>query len=109
MLFGIQGQHCGEFVYQFVIKVPKDYPEKPPIMRFITKIVLPNNSIDSHGYVRVDRLPNFRWQSEHNIADLLVAVREAMKDRASTVASSKLAGETFFTPASGDFPERDFQ
>lgn len=75
-------------MYSFVIKIPLDYPRSPPLMRFSTRISL--SCVNSAGYVLVDRVPNFAWDATKNIADLLMAVREAMKDRSSIEASFKL-------------------
>lgn len=91
----------------FVAKFPKDYPYSPPIIRFSTKIVL--TCVDAKGYVNVSRIPNYKWNPHHNLADVLMAVREAMKDKASIDASYKVINQEFFEQqASADKVELNF-
>jgi len=103
MIIGIQGQQCGEMMYNFVIRAPLDYPYAAPIIRFSTKVVL--SCVDNKGYVHVDKIPNFKWEPTKNIADVLMAVRDAMKDRASIEASYRVRDQEFFEV----FPDSEFE
>lgn len=102
IIIGIQNKQCGEEFYSFVVKIPVDYPNQPPVIRFVTKIVLP--FVDSQGYVRVDAIPDYKWSPYHNIADVLMAIRTSMDNPASISASYKVRNQVFF-----DLDERNIQ
>ncbi len=155
IIIGIQNKPCGEVIYQWACKVPRNYPEAPPLVRhvlafaeayshilllllrlggisiipfimlFYIIILLPSYSfplsfhrrsrlqirfstkislsfVDSRGFVNVSQIPNFKWNPTLNIADVLMAIREAMKDKSSIDASYRLIGQEFFQlPGSG--------
>lgn len=105
IIIGIQGERCGEVIYRFLVKVPENYPEQPPIVRMVTKIALP--CIDSRGFIAVNRIPNYSWSPTHNIADVLMAVRNAMKDKTYISQSYQLMGQDFFEEKS-DQPDKNF-
>lgn len=106
MIIGIQGKQCGQEFYQFVVKIPRDYPHSPPIIRFETKLILP--FIDAKGYVHVDSIPGYRWNAHHNIADLLMAIRSAMDNPNSIAASYKVRNQTYFKLLDKDQIEDNF-
>ena len=35
MIIGIQNKPCGEVLYQWICKIPRNYPESPPIVRTV--------------------------------------------------------------------------
>lgn len=107
MIIGIQNKQCGEVFYMFVTKFPDNYPVSPPTIRFSTKLILP--FIDAKGYVRVDQMKGYKWSPHHNLADVLMAIREAMKDKASIDASFKVVGQEFYAAQSGDNIDKNFQ
>eukprot|EP00461_Guttulinopsis_vulgaris_P001426 UN01426 len=107
MIIGIQNERCGDVLYRFVVKVPEAYPEVPPIVRFVTKIALP--CVDNRGFVNVSKIPNFAWNPHYNIADVLVALRNAMKDKVWIAQSSALRDQVFFNEAPQSSPEKNFQ
>ncbi len=107
LIIGIQGHACGETFYNFTAKIPLKYPEVPPIIRFSTKIVLP--CIDQKGYVIVNSIPNFKWDEHKNIANVLMAIRDAMKDKNSIRASVALQGQVFYKEFTGDEIDKNFQ
>lgn len=54
-----------------------NYPMKPPEVRFVTKIALPQY-VDAKGMV-TSQLPAIaRWKPSMGIADVLCSLREAM-------------------------------
>lgn len=105
MIIGIQDDRCGDVMYRFVVKVPENYPEQPPLVRFVTKIALP--CVDTKGYVNAGAIPNFKWTPHMNIADVLVALRNAMKDKAWIAKSSQLRDQEFFRENALD-PAKNF-
>lgn len=106
IIIGIQGAQCGEQMYSFVIKVPPQYPDVPPSVRFSTKIILP--FVDQKGYVHVGKIAHFKWDAFKNIADVLMAIRDGMKDKQYIQASSQVVGQQFFNEQSGDNIEKNF-
>lgn len=107
MIIGIQGMHCGEEMYCWVAKIPQDYPHRPPMIRFSTMISLP--CVDQRGYVDVAKIPNFQWNPTMNIADVLMALREAMKNPEHSKLSYQMRGRQFFEQAAGSQVEKNFQ
>lgn len=73
IIIGIQGKQCGEEIYYFVAYMPLQYPMKPPVLRFVTKICLP--FVNKHGFVNVNDIPYYSWSPHHNLADVLMAIR----------------------------------
>jgi ubiquitin-conjugating enzyme E2 variant len=107
IIIGIQNERCGEVIYRFVVKIPQNYPIAPPIVRFITKIALP--CIDNKGIINIERIPNYTWSPLHNIADVLMAIREAMKDKTYIAQSAQLISHKDFFNESSTNPEANFQ
>ena len=107
MIFGIQGTPCGQVMYSFIVKMPQNYPMEPPIVRFITKIVLP--CVDSRGYVNVNRIPGFQWNPHLNLADVLMAIRDAMRSPECSTGSRSVVGQQYFTEYPPSQVERNFQ
>jgi len=99
MLFGVQGERCGEIMYRFFVKVPQNYPQEPPIIRMVSKIALP--CIDPRGFIIVSRIPGFTWTPQHNIADVLMAIRDTMKDKVFIAQSWQCREQVFFTEVAG--------
>jgi ubiquitin-protein ligase len=95
MIFGIQGQQCGEVFYNFVVDVPAAYPAVPPVVRFTSpKIAM--DCVDAGGYVNINRIaPGFRWTQRHNIADVLTAIRENMKRPGVSKDSYQLQSQSY--------------
>jgi len=90
MLIGIQGKQTGQFMYQFVIDVPMNYPDVPPRLRF-TEPQMAMPCVGKDGTVDVMKIkPKFVWTRECDIAHLLMALRENMEDPTVLKGSEKL-------------------
>lgn len=66
-------------VFRLEVQVPREYPLKPPRVRFLTKIYHPN--IDSQGRICLDTLnmpPKGAWKPALNIATLLTTIQALM-------------------------------
>lgn len=107
MLIGIQNKPCGEVMYSWVCKMPRNYPDSPPLIRFCTKISLP--FVDNRGFVNVGAIPGFKWKPELNLADVLMAIRECMREKTSCDASYRLIGQEFISVPSASEIESVFQ
>ncbi|PXF49043.1 Ubiquitin-conjugating enzyme E2 T [Gracilariopsis chorda] len=69
--------HSG--VFRLELHIPREYPFKPPRVRFLTKIYHPN--IDTEGRICLDSLnmpPNGAWKPSLNIATVLTTIQALM-------------------------------
>jgi len=95
MIIGIQGKQTGQFIYQFVVDVPPNYPEEPPKLRFIEP-QMAMTCVEKNGIVDLLKIkPKFTWHRDLDIAHLLMAVRENMEDPQVLKNSEKLAGTRY--------------
>mmetsp|Transcript_10363 Transcript_10363/g.15008 ORF Transcript_10363/g.15008 Transcript_10363/m.15008 type:complete len:153 (-) Transcript_10363:272-730(-) len=80
-IIGPQSTHLGDRIFSVKITPGKDYPARPPQVKFLTKINMP--CVDQQtGDVSPTWYP--KWNSNNNIYDFLVSLRNEM------VAASKL-------------------
>jgi len=66
----------GNFHIQIVL--PKEYPFKPPVLNFKTKIYHPNVSNDERGAMCLGMLKAESWKPPNKIADVLKLVRAVL-------------------------------
>ena len=66
----------GRFV--LLITLPKEYPFKPPVIGFKTKIYHPNVSNDDRGGMCLGMLRADEWKPPNKISDVLALVRTVM-------------------------------
>jgi len=104
----------GQVVYFLRVTVPDDYPRRPPVVQFISpRVVMP--CVDNKGIVHPDSIEIvdishldaegtvsagtgnfFQWSpADHNIADILVAVRNNMHIREICAQSSTLGRQSY--------------
>ncbi|KAF7852721.1 hypothetical protein EAF04_010914 [Stromatinia cepivora] len=66
----------GLFILNVVL--PKDYPFKPPIVNFVTRIYHPNVTYDEKGSICVDELKQDKWKPSGKITAILGAIRNLL-------------------------------
>lgn len=67
----------GQFKIQ--ISLPKEYPFKPPVLSFKTKIYHPNVSNDEKGAMCLGMLRPDEWKPPNKIVDVLMLVRKILE------------------------------
>jgi len=96
ILIGIQGKQTGQFMYQFQMEVPANYPDSPPKMRFLEPQIGAMPCVDKNGNVDIKLIkPKFVWNSECDLAHLLMAIRDNMEDPNVLKASEKLGSTKY--------------
>ena len=60
-------------VFILDIKIPKEYPFKPPICKFKTKIYHPNINKEN-GDICLNILKSYNWNPNHSISNILLSI-----------------------------------
>ncbi|CAI2382883.1 unnamed protein product [Moneuplotes crassus] len=76
-IFGPDGTPYEGGTFQVSITYPKDYPFKPPVVKFITKIYHPN--VDSDGLIGLDILRD-QWNPSLTIDKILLSICSLLDD-----------------------------
>lgn len=76
-IFGPVGSPYEGGVFKLEIKIPEDYPFKPPKIRFLTSIYHPN--IDSNGYICLDIIQD-NWYPTSTISRVLLTIISLLHD-----------------------------
>ncbi|KAL7006892.1 E2 ubiquitin-conjugating protein mms2 [Cystobasidiomycetes sp. EMM_F5] len=81
-------------IYSVSIECPDSYPDKPPIVAFISKVNLP--AVDSTGKVNFAKVDGLQtWRRETNIFDILRAIRKSMGEPANKKLPQPPEGQTY--------------
>lgn len=64
--------------FKISVALPKEYPFKPPVLNFKTKIYHPNVSNDDRGAMCLGMLRADEWKPPNKIADVLKLVRTVL-------------------------------
>ncbi|KAI9148088.1 Ubiquitin-conjugating enzyme [Paramyrothecium foliicola] len=64
--------------YGIILTLPTDYPFKPPIVKFVTRLYHPNVSNDSLGGICLALLKPDVWKPSTKIASVLEALRNLL-------------------------------
>jgi ubiquitin-conjugating enzyme E2 variant len=84
-IFGPPGTAFENRIYSISITCGEKYPDKPPVVRFNTKITM--GCVDSKGAIADKWGPLGSWRREHTIETVLEALRREM----ISAANRKLA------------------
>ncbi|KAF2226409.1 ubiquitin-conjugating enzyme/RWD-like protein [Elsinoe ampelina] len=67
-------------VFNIEVSLPKDYPFKPPVLSFKTKIYHPNVSNDDKGSICLGMLRSDQWKPPNKIVDVLKLVKTILEE-----------------------------
>ena len=77
VIFGPEDSPYVGGVFRLAIRFPSDYPFKPPIITFKTKIYHPN--INAQGFICLDILKN-QWSPALTISKVLLSILSLLTD-----------------------------
>lgn len=67
-------------VFGLVVRLPDDYPFKPPLVTFHTRVYHPNVTNDSAGSICVPQLKPENWKPASKLGQVLEAVRQLLAE-----------------------------
>jgi len=76
-IFGPSDSEWEGGIFQMLINFPKDYPQKPPTIRFISKIFHPN--IFNDGSLCLDIIQD-HWSPIHTVSTILTSIQSLLTD-----------------------------
>lgn len=66
--------------YGLILTLPTDYPFKPPVLKFTTRIYHPNVTNDQLGNICLGTLKAENWKPSTKIAAVLEAIRSLLEE-----------------------------
>ncbi|ODV83344.1 hypothetical protein CANARDRAFT_30114 [[Candida] arabinofermentans NRRL YB-2248] len=82
-------------IYSLTIECGEQYPEKPPIVKFISKINLPCVN-QTTGQVIAEKFSTLsHWKASYNMEILLLELRKEMASSANKKLAQPVEGSTF--------------
>jgi ubiquitin-conjugating enzyme E2 variant len=94
MILGPQRTCYEGRMYQLRIECGADYPERPPTVRFLTKINM--KGIDANGRVSTKEVPMLsQWQHTYTLCTLLKELRRLMTSKDNCKLSQPPEGSTY--------------
>ncbi|OXU25103.1 hypothetical protein TSAR_006675 [Trichomalopsis sarcophagae] len=79
-------------VFYLYLQVPYSYPMRPPVVRFLTKILHPN--VSRHGDVGIDSI-HHNWSLALTISKVLISVQSLLTDPYCQVCMEPELGEMY--------------
>jgi ubiquitin-conjugating enzyme E2 A len=77
VIFGPEETPFEDGTFRLVITFDESYPNKPPVIRFITKMFHPN--IYADGNICLDILQN-KWSPAYDVANILTSIQSLLAD-----------------------------
>nr|XP_011462660.1 PREDICTED: ubiquitin-conjugating enzyme E2 11-like [Fragaria vesca subsp. vesca] len=78
VIMGPPGSPYEDGIFFLSIDLPDDYPTRPPIIKFLTKVYHPN--IDENGNIYIDILEEDQWNPIQTIESLLLSICSLLDD-----------------------------
>jgi len=82
-------------VFYLYLKVPMQYPFKPPEVRFLTKIFHPN--VNRHGDIGIDSLQPGNWVSGLTLTKVLLSIQSLLTDPYTHICMEPQIGQLYNT------------
>jgi len=64
--------------FKLLVDLPNEYPFKPPVINFVTRIWHPNVTFDEKGSICVGILKNEAWKPSSKIISVLQAIQNLL-------------------------------
>jgi len=82
-------------VFYLYLKVPMQYPFKPPEVRFLTKIFHPN--VNRHGDIGIDSIQPGNWVSGLTLTKVLLSIQSLLTDPYTHICMEPEIGQLYST------------
>ncbi len=92
MIFGPDDTEWEGGVFRLVLEFSEDYPNKPPKVKFLTKMFHPN--IYNDGSICLDILQNM-WSPVYDISSILTSIQSLLCDPNTKSPANNEAAEMF--------------
>ncbi|CAG0879089.1 unnamed protein product [Darwinula stevensoni] len=79
--------------FYLYIQLPCDYPLKPPLVRFLTKIFHPN--VSRHGDIGIDCIQRHNWSLALTLSKILISIQSLLTDPYCYVCMEPAIGELY--------------
>uniref|UniRef100_A0A4W3HTH4 E2 ubiquitin-conjugating enzyme n=1 Tax=Callorhinchus milii TaxID=7868 RepID=A0A4W3HTH4_CALMI len=77
VIFGPEGTPFEDGTFKLVIEFTEEYPNKPPTVRFVSKMFHPNVYAD--GSICLDILQN-RWSPTYDVSSILTSIQSLLDE-----------------------------
>jgi len=92
IIFGPQDTPFEDGTFKLVLEFTEDYPNKPPSVRFISKMFHPNVYAD--GSICLDILQN-RWSPTYDVAAILTSIQSLLDEPNPNSPANSLAAQLY--------------
>jgi len=92
IIFGPQDTPFEDGTFKLVLEFTEDYPNKPPGVRFISKMFHPNVYAD--GSICLDILQN-RWSPTYDVAAILTSIQSLLDEPNPNSPANSLAAQLY--------------
>uniref|UniRef100_A0AAA9SC36 Ubiquitin conjugating enzyme E2 A n=2 Tax=Bos TaxID=9903 RepID=A0AAA9SC36_BOVIN len=92
VIFGPEGTPFEDGTFKLTIEFTEEYPNKPPTVRFVSKMFHPNVYAD--GSICLDILQN-RWSPTYDVSSILTSIQEGEFKRLGQRSATIMITHTF--------------
>eukprot|EP00051_Salpingoeca_urceolata_P035789 m.31308 g.31308 ORF g.31308 m.31308 type:complete len:186 (-) comp9718_c0_seq1:63-620(-) len=92
VIFGPVDTPFEDGAFKLTIEFTEEYPNKPPTVRFVTKIFHPNVYAD--GLICLDILQN-RWSPTYNVSGILTSIQSLLDEPNPNSPANSLAAQLY--------------